>query len=117
MSPINKIYKGLDFSKKQTLEYRDIPGLAEAGWTEEDYKNSIENDKTFDEHLKYIVEKLKKHKSSWPFLKPVSDEDVHDYYDVIKDPIDIETISKRVSEGYYTSSQVFEDDVLRIFSN
>ena len=64
-----------------------------------------------------MFNKLKKHKSSWPFLKPVSSEDVNDYYDVIKDPIDIEKISKRIASGYYTNSQIFENDVLRIFSN
>jgi histone acetyltransferase len=35
-----KIYKGLDFSSEKGFEFHDIPGLAESGWTEEDYKNS-----------------------------------------------------------------------------
>ena len=114
---INKIYKGLDFSRKQIYEFKDIPGLTEAGWNEEDYKNSIEDDKTFEQHWEYIVEKLKKHKSSWPFMKPVNPEDVNDYYDVIKDPIDIETITNRISKGYYKNTTQFEDDVMRMFTN
>ena len=52
---INKIYKGLDFSKKQVYGFKDIPGLTEAGWTEEDYKNSIDDDKTFEQEWEYIV--------------------------------------------------------------
>mmetsp|Transcript_16918 Transcript_16918/g.18883 ORF Transcript_16918/g.18883 Transcript_16918/m.18883 type:complete len:204 (+) Transcript_16918:94-705(+) len=44
-----KIYKGLDFSQKSSFEFEEIPGLAEAGWNEEDYKNSIEDDKGFEE--------------------------------------------------------------------
>lgn len=113
----NKIYKGLDFSKKSTYEFKEIPGLIEAGWNEEDYKNSVEDDKTFEQHCLYIVDKMKKNKSSWPFLKPVNSEDVNDYYEVIKDPIDIETISKRIEAGYYKNAQMFEDDVMRMFTN
>jgi histone acetyltransferase len=45
-----KIYKGLDFSQKTTYDFHDIPGLVEAGWNEEDYKNSIEDDKSFEEY-------------------------------------------------------------------
>lgn len=114
---INKIYKGLDFTNKQVYDFNEIPGLIEAGWNEEDYKNSIEDDKTFEQHCEYIVEKLKKHKSSWPFLKPVNKDDVADYYDVIKDPVDIETISNRIAMGNYKTSQQFEEDVMRMFSN
>lgn len=112
-----KIYKGLDFSKQSVFEFKDIPGLIESGWTEEDYKNSVEDDKTFEEHCEFIVNKLKTHKSSWPFLKPVSKDEVDDYYDVIKDPIDLETISKQIHDGYYNDVQKFEDDVLRMFTN
>lgn len=112
-----KVYKGLDFSKKAIYEFKDIPGLAEAGWNEEDYKNSVEDEKTFEEHWEFIVNKLKTHKSSWPFLKPVNSEDVDDYYDVIKDPIDLETISKKIKSGDYKDVQPFKDDVLRMFEN
>lgn len=112
-----KIYPGLDFSKKSVYEFKDIPGLAQAGWNEEDYKNSVEDDKTFEEHCASIVEKLEKHKSSWPFKKPVDAEQVSDYYDVIKSPIDLETISKKIKNGDYKDVQTFEKDVLRMFSN
>jgi histone acetyltransferase len=112
-----KIYKGLDFSKKQTYDFKDIPGLAEAGWTEEDYKNSVEDDKTFEEHWEFIVKKLQTHKSSWPFLKPVNKEDVSDYYEVIKEPIDLQTISFRIKEKCYKDVEMFENDVIRMFTN
>ena len=44
-----KIYKALDFSEDTDHGFDDIPGLKEAGWNEEDYKNSIEDERTFDE--------------------------------------------------------------------
>lgn len=112
-----KIYKGLDFSSKSSYEFNEIPGLKEAGWTEEDYKNSIEDDKSFEEYWKFIVGKLNNYKSAWPFQNPVDINEVPDYYDVIKEPIDLQTVTKRIENGYYTEHQKFEDDVLRIFSN
>lgn len=112
-----RIYKGLDFTKKKAYEFKDIPGLQEAGWNEEDYKNSVEDEKTFEQHCIFIIEKLKTHKSAWPFLKPVSREEVSDYYDVITNPIDLQTITKRVQEGKYSLVKMFEEDVLRMFAN
>ncbi|CAI2371846.1 unnamed protein product [Moneuplotes crassus] len=112
-----KIYKPLDFSKKSSYSFDEIPGLKEAGWNEDDYKNSIEDDKTFDQYCVYITEKIKAHKSSWPFLTPVNKDEVIDYYDVIKEPIDLETISKNIENGKYKDMDTFESDVMRLFSN
>lgn len=112
-----KIYKGLDFSEKESFEFADIPGLAEAGWNEEDYKNSIEDDKGFEDYCRFIVDKLKSHKSSWPFSSPVNPNEVQDYYEIIKEPIDLETISLKIDKGEYKEMAVFEADVMRMFSN
>ena len=34
-----------------------------------------------------IIDSMRKHKSSWPFLEAVNKDDVPDYYDIITDPI------------------------------
>ena len=39
------------------------------------------------------------HENSWPFRKPVDREKVRDYYEVIKRPMDLETIQKKVNLG------------------
>ena len=113
-----KIHPGLTFAPvKGDYEFKDIPGLKEAGWTEEDYKESIEDEKTFEENCEFLLYRLKTHKASWPFMKPVSAEEATDYYDVITDPIDFHTIGKRLEGGYYETAQSFEDDVTRVFAN
>lgn len=33
---------------------------------------------------------------AWPFLKPVNKKQVKDYYNVIKKPIDMETMGKKI---------------------
>ncbi len=42
--------------------------------------------------LEKVLEKLKIMSESWPFVKPVNKKAVKDYYDVIKQPMDLETI-------------------------
>lgn len=44
-----------------------------------------------------INAKLKTMSESWPFLKPVNKKMVKDYYNIIKRPMDLETIAKKVS--------------------
>lgn len=46
--------------------------------------------------LDSIVSKLKKMSESWPFVKPVNKKAVKDYYDVVKHPMDLETICNNV---------------------
>lgn len=58
------------------------------------------------------------HPDSWPFKEPVDARDVPDYYDIIKDPMDLKTMSKRVeSEQYYVTFEMFVADVRRMFAN
>mgnify|MGYP000877246940 CR=1 len=60
---------------------------------------------------------MKKHKSSWPFLEPVAIEDVPDYHLIIKEPVDIKTIERKLQNNEYETKQQFVDDIYRIFSN
>lgn len=44
--------------------------------------------------------KLKTMSESWPFLKPVNKKQVKDYYNVIKRPMDLDTISQKVAGNF-----------------
>ncbi|KAF9686903.1 hypothetical protein SADUNF_Sadunf02G0038200 [Salix dunnii] len=58
------------------------------------------------------------HVDAWPFKEPVDACDVPDYYDIIKDPMDLKTMSKRVeSEQYYVTLEMFIADVKRMCAN
>ncbi|KAH1194956.1 Histone acetyltransferase GCN5 [Glycine max] len=58
------------------------------------------------------------HADAWPFKEPVDARDVPDYYDIIKDPMDLKTMSKRVdSEQYYVTFEMFVADARRMFAN
>ena len=62
-----------------------------------------------------ILELLKEHKAAWPFKEPVKREEVPDYYDIIKEPIDLSKIGQNLKNGKYTTKQLFEKDVFLIF--
>lgn len=58
-----------------------------------------------------VNNKLKGMSESWPFVKPVNKKLVKDYYNVVKYPMDLETIAKKVSCEYLNvtllASQIF----------
>ncbi|RZC33764.1 transcription initiation factor TFIID subunit 1, partial [Asbolus verrucosus] len=64
-----------------------------------------------------INTKLKAMSESWPFLKPVNKKLVKDYYSIIKRPMDLETISKRVAAHKYHSRHEFLVDIEQILEN
>ncbi|KAL6305105.1 hypothetical protein BKA93DRAFT_230818 [Sparassis latifolia] len=51
------------------------------------------------------------------FLKPVSKTDVPDYYDVIANPMDLQTMLRKVKQKQYKSKREFKDDLDLIWSN
>ena len=58
-----------------------------------------------------LNEKIKTMSDSWPFMKPVNKKQVKDYYDKIKQPMDLETMSKKIASHKYHSRQEFVDDM------
>jgi len=66
-----------------------------------------------------ILEELRDHQYSWPFKEPVDPValKIPDYLDIIKHPIDLGTISKKLHQGAYTSVNGFAEDVRRVWSN
>ncbi|GBP21203.1 Transcription initiation factor TFIID subunit 1 [Eumeta japonica] len=72
--------------------------------------------------LSFILEnllttKLKVMPEAWPFLKPVNKKQVKDYYNVIKKPIDMETIGKKIQAHKYHSRADFLRDIQLLVDN
>lgn len=81
-----------------------------------------------------VNNKLKAMSESWPFMKPVNKKLVKDYYEIIKKPMDLEAVAKKVkckqclyfstlfteflSSGHkYHSCQEFLTDIELIYNN
>lgn len=66
---------------------------------------------------KIVTGKLKMMTESWPFLKPVDRKKVKDYYQVIRRPMDLETILKKIKAQKYHSRTEFLGDIQLIVQN
>ncbi|PNJ42667.1 TAF1 isoform 4 [Pongo abelii] len=64
-----------------------------------------------------VTQKMMAVPDSWPFHHPVNKKFVPDYYKVIVNPMDLETIRKNISKHKYQSRESFLDDVNLILAN
>ncbi|XP_010732649.1 bromodomain testis-specific protein isoform X1 [Larimichthys crocea] len=77
------------------------------------------------EQLRYCNDILKEMLSkrhyayAWPFYTPVDAValGLHDYHDIIKQPMDLNTIRKKMDQREYTNAKEFAADVRLMFSN
>uniref|UniRef100_A0A671V8E9 Bromodomain containing 3 n=1 Tax=Sparus aurata TaxID=8175 RepID=A0A671V8E9_SPAAU len=100
-----------------------ISGLSEL--SERRMRRRASQDGRPNEQLKFCNDILKemlskKHVAyAWPFYKPVDAValQLHDYHDIIKYPMDLSTVKKKMDRGEYQDAQGFAADVRLIFSN
>uniref|UniRef100_A0A8B9D5C6 Bromo domain-containing protein n=1 Tax=Anser cygnoides TaxID=8845 RepID=A0A8B9D5C6_ANSCY len=64
-----------------------------------------------------VTQKMMAVPDSWPFHHPVNKKFVPDYYKVIANPMDLETICKNISKHKYQNRETFLDDVNLILAN
>lgn len=66
-----------------------------------------------------VLEKLMKHKHGWVFNKPVDTKalGLHDYFDIIKHPMDLGTVKSHLDKNWYKSPREFAEDVRLTFEN
>ncbi|XP_051904360.1 bromodomain-containing protein 4 isoform X2 [Hippocampus zosterae] len=69
--------------------------------------------------LKVVVKSLWKHQFAWPFHSPVDSIKLNlpDYYTIIKNPMDMGTIKKRLENSYYWNAQECIQDFNKMFTN
>ncbi|XP_055641579.1 uncharacterized protein LOC129778600 isoform X3 [Toxorhynchites rutilus septentrionalis] len=66
---------------------------------------------------KTVLEEMEVHEDSWPFLLPVNTKQFPTYRKIIKFPMDLSTIKKRLLDMVYKSRDDFIADVRQIFDN
>ncbi|EWC43633.1 hypothetical protein DRE_01520 [Drechslerella stenobrocha 248] len=95
-----------------------IPAIKESGWSPE--MDELARQPKHAPHfaqLQHILNEMQNHPSAWPFQRPVSREDVADYYEVIKEPMDLETMENRLEADHYSTPEDFIRDAKLIFGN
>ncbi|XP_043951816.1 bromodomain-containing protein 3-like [Gambusia affinis] len=97
---------------KSDFEARDVPN------PNTEYGGLREQLKYCSNILKEMLSK--KHSAyAWPFYMPVDAKalGIHDYHDIIKYPMDLSTVKKKMDGGQYQDAQQFAADIRLIFSN
>ncbi|KAG9031779.1 histone acetyltransferase [Tulasnella sp. JGI-2019a] len=116
------VYEGLrqfeNAPKEFELDYREVPGLKESGWDPELDKIARQPMRGPQyKAMARLLSDLQGHALAWAFLRPVSKEDVPDYYDVIEKPMDFSTMEMKLDNNLYPSFNDFVDDAMLVFSN
>lgn len=127
------VYTGMDAKIRRSLSFHQIPGFKQLGRLQPQQQHQdwpgaqfgfANRDKHFQEalhkHLQSVLKDIKSHDSAWPFQEPVDPETTgaYDYYDVIKNPMDLSTMQKKLDEGnFYVAKEIFKADLKRMVEN
>ncbi|KAG9050026.1 Transcriptional activator spt7 [Tulasnella sp. UAMH 9824] len=71
----------------------------------------------FNDTLEKVLEELRSTEHAEPFLKRVNKAIAPDYYDVIKHPMDLGSMSKNIKSGKYKNKADFANDLNLIWDN
>lgn len=111
------------FKKQQAeveaMKKKEAEALKEAKKKEaEASKEANKETDQFKNDMLEITGKIKKEKFAWPFLKPVDLEEVPDYLDTVKTPIDLSTIEERIQNGdHYKTKKLLQADLMLMVGN
>ncbi|XP_050295033.1 bromodomain adjacent to zinc finger domain protein 1A isoform X2 [Anthonomus grandis grandis] len=67
--------------------------------------------------LQQLLTDVMKNDNAWPFLRPVQQKEVPDYYEIIKEPMDFGTIKYNLNMGKYSADSQIMKDMALIFDN
>ncbi|XP_048779537.2 uncharacterized protein LOC125682944 isoform X2 [Ostrea edulis] len=81
------------------------------------YTNKVELDEEVVEEMNRVLEMVKAHKDAWPFEEPVTEEDAPGYHDIIRRPMDLATIEKKLTNRAYRTKNRFVQDLNLMLDN
>ncbi|GAA5909237.1 bromodomain-containing protein [Sporobolomyces salmoneus] len=122
LSQSHVVHPGLTFFSNappgSKIDHTQVPGLKESGWTPEmdELTRRPKRGPQFAV-MKKLLTLLVDHPSSWAFANPVNAQEVTDYYDVIKEPMDFATMESKLEGNSYATLDQFIYDARLIFNN
>ncbi|KAI5829511.1 hypothetical protein K523DRAFT_242001 [Schizophyllum commune Tattone D] len=111
-------YEPKEKKDEMVLSQEEVPGLKESGWTPDMIVVTQVPRRNPDfAYMERLLADLKSHSKAWPFLKPVNKDEVADYYDVIKEPMDFEKMEHKLTTLQYNNVDEFVVDAQLVFDN
>ncbi|KFM74930.1 Histone acetyltransferase KAT2B, partial [Stegodyphus mimosarum] len=117
---VQKVYPGLTCFDEGVggILVKSIPGVSEANsMPDKKLKRESNDPELLFQKLKLILTQIKNHSCAWPFQKPVDKAEAPDYYEHIKSPMDLQTMTERLKNRYYSNFVDFRSDMQKIFNN
>jgi histone acetyltransferase len=125
--PVRKLHveeSPLSRSNPSIARALSIPGVAEAGWTVADLMPDASTGRegslsaaALKTELLDAIRKISEQQYAWPFREPVNVEEVPDYLEIIKNPIDLKTMERKAKQDTYKSKQMLFNDVMLMCDN
>uniref|UniRef100_A0A4W4ESB6 Histone acetyltransferase n=1 Tax=Electrophorus electricus TaxID=8005 RepID=A0A4W4ESB6_ELEEL len=119
-SQIRKVYPGLTCFKEgvRQIPVESIPGISKSVCVHvcECFKELKDPDLLYN-ILKNLLAQIKTHPDAWPFMEPVKKSEAPDYYEIIRFPIDLKTMTERLKNRYYVTKKLFIADLQRVITN
>ena len=95
-----------------------IPAIKESGWSPDmdELARQPRHGPKYNQLL-HLLNDMQNNSNAWPFQQPVNKDEVADYYDVIKEPMDLATMEEKHEKDLYPSIEDFIKDARLIFNN
>lgn len=100
------------------IDPMSIPAIRESGWSPDmdELARQPRHGPNYNQLL-HLLNDMQNHASAWPFNHPVNSEEVHDYYEVIKEPMDLSTMERKLEADNYATPEEFIKDAKLVFDN
>lgn len=100
------------------IDPMSISAIKASGWSPEmdELSRQPRHGPNYNQLL-HLLNDMQNHGSSWPFTQPVNKDEVADYYDVIKEPMDLSTMEEKLEKDMYPTPEDFIRDAKLIFDN
>ena len=101
-----------------TVDPMAIPAIKESGWSPDmdELARQPRHGPNYNQLL-HLLNDMQNHGSAWPFSQPVNRDEVADYYEVIKEPMDLSTMEEKHEKDLYPTPEDFIKDAKLIFDN
>ncbi|MCJ1464463.1 histone acetyltransferase [Pseudocyphellaria aurata] len=100
------------------IDPMSIPAIKASGWSPDmdELARQPRHGPNYNQLL-HLLNDMQNHGSSWPFTQPVNRDEVADYYEVIKEPMDLSTMEEKHEKDLYPTPEEFIRDAKLIFDN
>jgi histone acetyltransferase len=100
------------------IDPMSIPAIKVSGWSPDmdELARAPKHGPNYNQLL-HLLNDMQNNTNAWPFQQPVNKDEVQDYYDVIKEPMDLATMEEKHEKDMYPNPEDFIRDAKLIFDN